>query len=311
MFLKAHKRLTMGVGLFLLCMVIGLILGVVTAGRDPDPIERDGLPAIDIGKRWPGNLEACVTANEDIENPELPNCYREPVDPEDIVKQPWSTWSSLAFCVVGLFILFKRDRDYEAGATPRMGENLTVYGVVALLMGPGAMAFHGTLTTWGGNIDQSSMYPLLASIIALDVSQLHRASSERVLWSFPLWFSALFGLSVVAIWASGGSTLVFMLAAVGTGLWTLASRMFVQGRKGLVRNWWLYGLSLVALGSAIVPWYVSNPAQGNPTDEFPYHALWHLLSAVFVLCYWWYLRSEREVAPTTAVFPPESVVSPI
>ncbi len=299
-FIRQNKWLGFGIALIFGSVVIGLVLAIDASASDrPAPTTASG-SSVDIGKRWLGDVDECVVEPAADDAPELPNCYREPVRRGSLIKQPWSAASALAFCVVGLVILAWADRDAFAADPPGWSRRLGWYGVVAVLMGPGAIAFHGTLTGWGGAIDQSSMYPLLAIIVSLDVVRLRRGP-QGWWWSFALWFWGLCGLSVLAMWASGGSTLVFAAAGAGTGVFSAFSRFRAQEAQGIERSTAWYWVAVGALAVALVPWALSNAAVGNPTSGFPFHAAWHVLSAAFVCAYWIYLRSERLIPGASEV----------
>ncbi len=285
-------RLLIGVlVLVLFTVAFGVAGWVFVDGSAPRTVHTTDQRGISVGISWPGSLDACVT---DPAINVLPNCYREPVDRGSFVKQPWSTYSTFAFCAVGLFILALADRmamaERTALADHTRSRDQTWLGLVALFMGPGSALFHGTLTSWGGWGDQLSMYALLAFIVTCDVTHLqHR----------PDWFARLFALSFAAAIVLNGatgalSTAVFILAGIGTGVFALGAWGWWLPAAGYSRSGGRIALAFVVLGVAIVPWVLSNPAVGDPVD-IPYHATWHVLAALFVATYAWYLRSEREV----------------
>ena len=290
--MKHSPRLFIGVAVLALFTVgMGIAGWVFVDGSAPRTVHTADQRAISVGISWPGSLDSCVT---DPSINVLPNCYREPIDRTSFVKQPWSTYSTFAFCAVGLFILAMADRTRS--------RDQTWLGFVALFMGPGSALFHGTLTSWGGWGDQLSMYALLAFIVTCDVTHLqHR----------PAWFTRLFGLLFAAAVVLNGvtgslSTLVFVVAGVGTGIFSLGAWGWWLPAAGYQRSGGRIALAFVLLGLAIVPWVLSNPGLGDPVD-IPYHATWHVLAALFVAAYGWYLRSEHEVAVDgTTVAPPSS-----
>jgi len=270
---------------------MGLVGWLVVDGSSPRTIHTSDGRALNIGISWPGELDSCVS---DPTINVLPNCYREPVNRGSFVKQPWSTWSTFAFCAVGLYILAMADRNKS--------RDQTWLGFVALLMGPGSALFHGTLTLWGGWGDQLSMYALLACIITCDLTHLkHRP--ER----YTRWFLEIFVAAAALNGLTGTlSTVVFIAMGVGTGVFALASRGWWLKPAGYQRLGGRLAIAFALLGLSIVPWVLSNPFAGDPVDV-PYHAAWHVLSALFVGAYGWYLRSEqpyvveREPTPEPAV----------
>ncbi len=264
--------------------VLGLIGAVAVAGSAARPVEASDGRLVDIGVRWPGGLDSCVTDGTlDV----LPNCYREPVDHASFVKQPVSTASTLAFCLVGLAILVTVDRERRRRAPAALDRDAIWLGFVALAMGPGSALFHGTLTLWGGWADQLSMYALLAAIVATDAVRLTRSPAR-----YPRWFWGAFATAAGLKAVSGAaSTYLFIGAAIGVGTFALVSWVRLLPSVGVARSGRRLGAAYAVLGSAIVPWLVSNPSLGDPTNV-PWHSAWHVLSALFVATYWWYLRSE-------------------
>ena len=273
-------RLLIG-GLLLIAFTIGmgLVGWIVVDGSVPRTVHTADQRAISVGISWPGGLDSCVS---DPSINVLPNCYREPVDRGSFVKQPWSTYSTFAFCAVGLFILAMADRTKS--------RDQTWIGFVALFMGPGSALFHGTLTSWGGWGDQLSMYALLAFIVACDVTHI-RHQPQR----FDGAFVGLFAAAIVVNGVTGSlSTVVFIVAGIGTGVLAVGAWGWWLPAAGYERSGGRLALSFALLGVAIVPWVLSNPKVGDPVD-IPYHATWHVLAALFVAGYAWYLRSERAV----------------
>jgi hypothetical protein len=278
-------------GLFV--VVMGGTGALLVRGLDHRPVTASDGRTVDIGVRWPGGVDSCVT---DAELGVLPNCYREPVDLDAFVKQPASTASTFAFCAVGLAILLVGDRErrHRPAAARWAARDQTWLGFVALAMGPGSALFHGTLTLWGGWGDQLSMYALLAAIVATDAARLTGAPHR-----YPRWFWGAFAIAAVLKGVSGeAATYVFIATGVGVGVFALVSWARLLDRAGLARSGRRLALAYALLAAAIVPWLISNPSAGDPTDV-PWHSAWHLLSAIFVGAYWWYLRSERVILSGT------------
>lgn len=288
--MRTSPRLLIGAAIIIAFTIAMGLIGWLVVDGSSDRIVRTGDGrAISVGESWPGDLDACVS---DVDISVLPNCYREPLDRGSFIKQPWSTYSTLAFCIVGLIILAMADRSRsrEETQTPGAIAPDPWLGFVALFMGPGSALFHGTLTTWGGWGDVLSMYALLACIITCDLVRLRQRPEQ-----FARWFVAFFaGAAVLNAVSGDANTYVFIAMGVGTGIFALVSFRRLLPRLGYSRSGPRLGLAYLLLFTAIVPWLLSRPAAGDPID-IPFHAAWHVLSATFVLSYWWYLRSERRL----------------
>src|SRR5207342_2051800 len=106
---------------------------------------------------WPGDSDTCTFAGG--------NCYCEAFPPGEVVtlaKQPINTLSALFPVIAGLIILAIADRD-RAATAPGPNPMATgrfhalAYGGLVVFLGPGSMFFHGSLTHYGGWLDNFSM----------------------------------------------------------------------------------------------------------------------------------------------------------
>jgi hypothetical protein len=275
------------VGLALLiafCLAL-LLIGYAVVD-DPGKTEHlsDGR-VVSVGKSWPGAFDPCVV---DVEQRVLPNCYREKVSRDAVIKQPVSSISALALSIVGLVILLVSGLERAAGTEPPSFR--TPYpewlGFVALAMGPGSILFHATLTKWGGWLDQMSMYLLLSFMASYDVTRVLR----RGFYTFLALYAGI--LVVAAIAASFIGLVAFIATGVGTGILVAIVLYFLLSRVGLTLDRWRFWLAVGLLGASLAPWLASNPFAGEPTD-IPFHPAWHVIAAVFIGAYFLYLRSER------------------
>jgi hypothetical protein len=242
---------------------------------------------VSVGKSWPGPFDRCVI---DIQQPVLPNCYREPIALDSVVKQPVSSASALGYSVVGLLILWW-------AAAPRSATFGREYqfwlGAVAVAMGPGSILFHGTLTAWGGWFDQMSMYLLLSFVVAYNIVTLKRATLRLFIGLFTL---AIVLTGTAAAITGDASLVIFIVSAVGVAVLELVVCSRLLRGVELKRSGGLLSVVFVILLVALVPWLASGPSGGPPT-EFPFHSLWHVASAAFVGGYYVYLRSQTPLRP--------------
>ena len=285
--------LPFAVGLALLvAFSVGLPLIGLAVVDDPGKTERlpDGR-VVSVGKSWPGAFDSCVV---DVKRRVLPNCYREKVSRDSVIKEPVSSISALALSIVGLVILLVTGLERAAGTEPPNFR--TPYpewlGFVAIAMGPGSIVFHATLTKWGGWFDQMSMYLLLSFMASYDLIRVLR----RGFYTFLALYAGI--LVVAAVAASFIGLVAFIVTGVCTGILVAVVLYFLLRRVGLERDKWRFWLAVGLFGASLAPWLASNPFAGDPTD-IPFHAAWHVLSAVFIGAYWLYLRSERSVQPAT------------
>lgn len=296
--LQRYREFVIGVVSVVVFMVLLVLLGaavVETRGHGFTP-----QTAAAMGETWPGKPDICVTAQE------VPNCYREHVVKDAIVKQPVSSASALALTVAGLFILWRvgwERSTRRTGPNPMITDPFykTALGLVGVLMGPGSILFHATLTAWGGMFDQYSMYLLLGFMVSYNVVRVFRPEADRTV--FLLTFAGISaaglvvaGLGSAEIFPADAVTIIFIGCGVLVGLFEAAVWIWFLP-DGWVRDPWRFWLgALGTLAVAIAFWLVSNEDNGPPTD-FPWHMFWHVFAGVFILAYYCHLRSEK---PKTA-----------
>ena len=290
--LKDYVEFVVGIGLLFVFTLGLLVVGIAVVEPRPAGIA----PAVDaqLGERWPGRPDSCVSDEA------VANCYREPVRRDAILKQPYSVVSALGYSLVGLIILwlvgFERRRG-SGGSNAMTADPFYkgALGWVALAMGPGAMIYHATVTHWGGVFDQLSMYALLAFMVAYNLVVVAQWVDQKA--AFVIAYLLVLGAGAVAAIASG-SVIIFLLSAIAVAGWELLVfatllRSWTRRQRDPVTFW--LG-AVVPLGIAIIVWLCSNPdVAGDPVD-FPWHLVWHLTSAAFIFGYFMYLRTEEPAA---------------
>jgi hypothetical protein len=280
------------VGAVALVVFLGVFLaaGAAFVDHSGSRVQRiaDGR-VVSVGKSWPGPFDSCVV---DVDQPVLPNCYREPVARNSIIKEPLSVASALAYSFVGLAILWWAglERNREATTDRFTSSHQAWFGFVALAMGPGSILFHGTLTAWGGWFDQVSMYLLLAFMAAYNLMRWKRLGDA----SFALIYGAFVVVTgIVAAFAGGFGLYVFIATAVLVGVFEVVALLALLPAAGFLRSRPRLWIAVAVLALSLVPWFASNPRIGGDPTTVPYHLMWHILSACFVAAYFVYLCSER------------------
>jgi dihydroceramidase len=242
---------------------------------------------------WPGAADSCIASG---------NCYCEASvtgTAEVFGKQPANTWSNLFPIAAGLIILVwaGRDRGRAAGAlNPMTGGGLypLLFGFVVLLLGPGSMAFHGSLTHVGGWLDNLSMIAFISFIVLYDLARLLRFDSSPVafLVSYGLTLAVL---GVLTFLIDGSGTVVFGIVvglAVLMELWIVWRSPMGVNRTAIP---WLL-VALVTFAVAFVIWRLSwtGAPLCDPTSLLQGHAIWHALAECVVpLSIFAYLRTEQ------------------
>ena len=247
---------------------------------------------------WPGKPSDCIIEGD---------CYCETLA-GGIIEQPANTLSNIGFLLVGLSILAgigaaRSGSRREAPGNPMTRREVypTVYGSVAVFLGLGSAAFHGTITEWGGWVDLVSMYSFILFLLGYNLSRLGEWSDRRFLSSYA---SATVLLAAIQ-WPLDngfgkyifGALIVVTLVTEARLAGKLASPIIVSRD----RRWLWGGLGVYVFGSVVWALSRTDGVLCSPDTVFQGHALWHLTAAAAVGLLYAYLRSETEQvhAPAT------------
>jgi hypothetical protein len=204
---------------------------------------------------------------------EVANCYCERVR-DSFVLQIISTYSNLAFVLVGLLILF---------APPPVTSYANVYGSAAIAIGFGSFFYHASLTRVGEWFDLVGVYALSALLLLYNLARLHSLSGR----AFSVAFLALVALSGVQMIAARElQQLVF--GGLIAGALLLEAAIWTRGRPRARVRYLAAGMGCFAVGAAL--WFVPC---GLP---IPAHAVWHTLAACAAGLMFVYYRSEAPLS---------------
>jgi hypothetical protein len=228
-----------------------------------------------------------------------------------IFAQPVNTLSNVSYSLVGLFALFTVGRDRSSRSLGTSHRTLvgSVLGWVALLLGLGSAAFHGTLSHWGGLLDNVAMNLFVSFILVYDITRLEGWSKK----AFTFLYAALNGVTTAVLLHDDGCSLgLFALLVVAAGL---AECMVVFPGWFPWTSHRLVGRRVPYLGGALATftfawgvWRLSDTGAALCASEslLQGHSLWHLLTASTIGLLFAYLRSERASLPAHAA--PEGAV---
>jgi hypothetical protein len=239
---------------------------------------------------FPGAPDSCLLPGG--------NCYCEaPHDAPAI--QPANTWSNLAAVVAGLLILWIADR--ERVGTPGLGRSPSnpmttggfyaiAYGAVVLFLGPGSMAFHGSLTRFGGWLDTLSMILFITFVLFYDAERIFRFS-ERTFFGLYAGLAAVLG--AFTWFVDGSGTIVFGVGVLLAVLLEVAFGLWGIGVKRPLSRWLAAGIGTFIL--AIIIWRLSwtGAPLCVPDSILQGHAVWHVLAeAVAPFFFFLHFRGE-------------------
>jgi hypothetical protein len=241
---------------------------------------------------WPGELHPCV---------QLGDCYCEAPRPGPIA-QPANTWSLLGYIFVGLWIGY--DVGTRRRVSPRADNPLlcgpiygTLYTVTTIALGFMSIAFHASLTDWGGVADALSMFGWLGMLFCFNLRSLFRWSNQIFLASYGVLVAArnvprrtiVDDVDVYFGW--------FVLAYLATELAVARPAWFGLGSlPQLTRDRRPFLAGLATFGISLAIWSMSRAGGQlcDPASLLQGHAVWHILNAGVNFLVYLYLLSQRE-----------------
>lgn len=200
--------------------------------------------------------------------------------------QPVEAWSSLAYAVVGIIVIFSAGRSAPPERVMRVA-----FGLLMAATGVGSFLYHGPQPV-GAGFAHDVTFLLTVWFVALMDPASSMGFRRRAAW---LAFGAVAAaISVVLILAPTSTNLltgVAMAALVLSGI-----RMHRVG--GINGRWYATALSLFALSLVFNVLGRSAASTCDPESLVQFHALWHVLSAVALGAYFISMTVPRNQEPT-------------
>jgi hypothetical protein len=237
---------------------------------------------------WPAQVSGCVARG---------TCFCEAFR-EGWVRQPANTWSNLGFVSVGLAIAalpgrMRLRRIPAPAANPMTATGFFpgLYATVVVLLGPGSMALHASMTAAGGRWDVLSMFVWVSFCIAYGAMRAARLGRA----GFVALYGALVALLVAYLWGNTGFSSDVLFGLLIGSFFAAEVTVWLRCRELLQQRGWL-AASAVSFGLAFAIWIPSRRLDGalcDPHSLLQGHAVWHLLCALSTLFIFLYYRSER------------------
>jgi hypothetical protein len=242
---------------------------------------------------------------------------------EGSVKQPWATWSDLAFVAAGLWLLWFFHYFGTPGTTSwgstfvsmtadnpmiTIGWLSVSYGLIVIFMGPPSQWFHASMKEWGGWFDSMSVVSWL----------MFNAVYVFYLLAFAMWGRGrgiARPIAVLCIW--GGLMILFGVIAMNPdarlylyfasgGPWGVLEVIYVfvaAYASGVLyrRTWWLFVINLSLLAVTMTIWIFFNdgivpPSWCQAGESFPGHAVFHILASFSTILTFASFASEQRVS---------------
>ncbi len=229
-------------------------------------------------------------------------CFCEGYQTGDVILQPESFWSDLAFMVVGLLILYLAAKPNAAPANPMVDPKSgfpLMLGLIVIFMGPGSMLFHGSIKSWGGWFDSMSIMFWMIFSLAYSITRLLRLQWG---WFLLMWSVPVVIVGLVDIIPEARQVGYFIFGGAWGVLDLVVAIRSMNGKPtgGVLRQpgWYAVTLGIFAF-SMLGFWIFSGGGTTSlcPTDSlFQPHAVFHILSACVALFGFTYFATETRTA---------------
>lgn len=192
------------------------------------------------------------------------------------VAQPVNAWSSLAFLLAGLWII------YGGLRRPDARRELLVFGVVVLVNAIGSFAYHGPSPSWSHWLHD---VPALGVPLFVAVHDLGLVRGWPVPRRLRLFGVLLAFLGLLLLPAPGATftlaSILIPLAALGEiGAYRAGFRPRPSDGWSAWMAWWLVVIAALVLAVAAFLLGRTASALCHPGSLLQFHAWWHVLSAI-------------------------------
>jgi hypothetical protein len=215
---------------------------------------------------------------------------------DGLLAQPFNTWTSFAYVVVGVLVMFQAIR---SPGGRRWGP--IVFGTTLIFVGLGSVAFHGTMPVWAKTAHD---LPIAAAALFVMLYDLAVIWPRLRMASIVLFFAITVALwPVFETWpeAGGPVTAVLLMGAVAAEA-VVFRRDLKAGpitRSRLILYGVMGGLILIA-GAAYLLGQTGRPLC-DPLAAIQLHGVWHVASALAFGVF-----AETAFAPTSHIDTPAS-----
>lgn len=222
-------------------------------------------------------------------------CFCEHNYLERFIRQPFNTWSNLAFLYSGILIIYetfksKNESDNYIARQKIIG---IAFGILLCILFTGSFLFHASLTKFFGKTDMIGTYgiPLFLGMIGISrIFVYHNLLTERtaailcVMITYVLGFLLAFNYFVfINMIVTFGS----LLAIAGIAAFYLSLRKEIQFDKKLL----VINCALVV--TACILWILDhNNIVCFPNSIIQLHSFWHVLNGLAAYCMFEFFRSE-------------------
>jgi len=217
------------------------------------------------------------------------------------IKQPVNTWSNFGFIAAGLAIawrMWKGAFSENHNAFTQTTFTPVFFSSLVVLLGPGSMAMHATLTRIGGVFDRLSMHLIAGFLVAY--------SMQRFFGWKPRHFTIVFVVVMAAnewagayAWAGAYRHHIPLLSGRSAFFFCIVVTTVFEALNSYVRKlqhektWLIYALVSVVIAFVFWSLWRTTSPLCDPRSLMQGHAVWHLLCALSLFFLFRFYVSEH------------------
>jgi hypothetical protein len=195
------------------------------------------------------------------------------------VVEPSNAWSNVVYVLVGVWILWRRRGQLDTA--------LTAIAVAAVLLGVGSFSFHATGVRLFEVVDVSGMYLISGLALTFALQRLLGWSDGGAVAFFAV-AVATSSLVMIAIGNDG----ILMFGAQTVAAIAMEWRLRTATPSG-VGVWLVRGIAILTIGFGIWLLDKHGPLCDPDNHLVTGHAVWHALTALSLLCFFWFHEQLR------------------
>jgi hypothetical protein len=224
----------------------------------------------------------------------LPNyCFCEAIG-NGLIRQPINAYTNIAYILAGIIILVYLARtkpifNLRSPISDLPRRLFILFGIACILVGIGSFLYHASFIFLGEEMDDDSMYLIGAFMLFFELAHQRKITTRQFI-GYYITLNLL--LEVV----------IFMIPVVRGGVFAIlviASLTLVEISiwKGIVASQRRQYYTAIGLfGVAYFIWILDKThLVCNPDSLIQGHAIWHLLSALAALMYFFYMDREYQL----------------
>jgi hypothetical protein len=219
------------------------------------------------------------------------NCFCETVG-TGLVRQPINAYTNIAYLLAGIFILvyLSHTRHLFKSYSPISNlprKLLILFGIACILVGIGSFLYHASFIFLGEEIDDDSMYLIGVFMLFFELAHQKRISTRQFIYLYVILNILLEVLIYFVPVVRGGVFAVLIAASIAMTEFSIRKRIVSNQRQQFY----------IAIGLFVAAYFIwmldKTHILCHPNSLFQGHAVWHLLSALAALMYFYYMDKEH------------------